>query len=820
MRWLPVLLCAPAASGAAAGVACPLPGWMLAGGLLAATVAAILARRARRGGLVLAAAQAGILCAVWAVASQAELRARDPPLARRLAAADANSPVWLQGRLLEDASPGGGGVRLRLEVAAATIISLTVSGSLAHDHRGGWKAGRVLRVPATVRRPGRFLTPGVPDHQLAQARRGLVLVGSVKSGALVEVLAPGSWLAERGASLRGHARRALDEHVGRTRPRAAAIAKAILIGDRAGLEPALIERLQAAGTYHVMAISGGNIAILGAVMLALLWICRVPARAASLVTLVLLIAYGGLVGAQPSVIRATLMASAYLALRVLDLRVSPLNALAAAATAMLLATPLAVRDPGFLLTVGATAALILLTRPLLPAVGPAPLRWTVGLVASSLATELILLPVSALLFNRITAAGLVLNLAAVPLMTVVQVASLLVVGLHAAVPPAAGVAGMAAGAAADALVDSASLLDVAPWLSRRVPSPAWWVLVSYATALAARFGAQHVPGLPGRWRFRLRRAGAATICGAVAWIAVHPGTWDWPWRVDGRLRVTFLDVGQGDSTLVELPTGDRLLVDTGGAGGQSSFDIGARVVAPALWARGIGGLAGLILTHGDPDHVGGAASVLEDFRPPLVWEGVPVPRHQPLRDLRARAQELGAGWHETHAGARWTYGAATVHVWHPPAPDWERPRVRNDDSIVLEIRVGDVSIVLPGDVGADIEAALASAVLPAPLLILKAPHHGSATSSSARVLDALAPTLAIVSCGRENRYGHPAPDVLARYAERGIEVLRTDRDGAITLTTDGRVVEVQSFTGRRLTLESATAKARSREAAKEQKNGD
>src|SRR5690606_33338502 len=117
----------------------------------------------------------------------------------------------------------------------------------------------------------------------------------------------------------------------------------------------------------------------------------------------------------------------------------------------------------------------------------------------------------------------------------------------------------------------------------------------------------------------------------------------------------------------------------GGLAGTSAFDVGARVVAPALWARGVGRLDTLVLTHGDPDHAGGALAVLSDFRPRTVWEGVPVPSHGLLGELRERADAMGADWTQVRDGMRLNRAAFALHVWHPPPPDWERPRVRNDD---------------------------------------------------------------------------------------------------------------------------------------------
>jgi competence protein ComEC len=137
-----------------------------------------------------------------------------------------------------------------------------------------------------------------------------------------------------------------------------------------------------------------------------------------------------------------------------------------------------------------------------------------------------------------------------------------------------------------------------------------------------------------------------------------------------------------------------------------------------------------------------------------------------------------------------------VLVIHPDLPDWERQRVRNDDSLVFDLRWRDVSLLLTGDIGRSVERARLSNIAPAPMRIVKIPHHGSLTSSSIEFVRALAPTIAVVSAGRGNHFGHPVPEVLQRYEEVGAEIFRTDRDGAVMVDTDGKSIHVQSFTGR------------------------
>ena len=248
--------------------------------------------------------------------------------------------------------------------------------------------------------------------------------------------------------------------------------------------------------------------------------------------------------------------------------------------------------------------------------------------------------------------------------------------------------------------------------------------------------------------------------------------------------------------MIRFPRGTTLLVDSGGLSPLSTFDIGDRVVAPVLRALGIRRLDVLALTHGDPDHIGGARSLVREFRPRDVWEGIPVPPFEPLRALRAEAAAAGASWWNLTRGDRLRLDGVDVVVRHPAVPDWERQRVRNDDSIVLDLRWRDVSVLLTGDIGRAVERVLLSSIPPAPLRVVKIPHHGSLTSSSPEFVRALSPTVAVVTAGRANHFGHPGPEVLDRYRQAGAEVFRTDRDGEVTVETDGRSISVRGYTGR------------------------
>ena len=671
----------------------------------------------------------------------------------------------------------------------------------------------MVRVPALVRRATRYRDPGVPDGEAALARRGIALVGSIKSWMLVEEVGRASWMAEFGATVRDWARAMLDRHVARHDARSAAVARAVLLGDRAGLDQQTQERLQQAGTYHVIAISGGNIAILTGLLLLLLRLVRIRSPVAECGSAAVLVAYAGLVGGGASVVRATMMAVTYLAARARDLRSPPLNAMAVAGGLVLAATPLAVFDPGTWLTFGATLSILVGVGRVFPLLGLR--RWwaraAVGLLLASLSAELALFPISAFAFSRVTAAGLVVNFAAVPLMSVVQVAGMATLVLGACADACGTGAGYVTHLAAWGLVESARFIDWAPWLTTRIPAPGWAAMAAYYAGWAAVYwtwSARPVAtgrGRPARARARMVTwGGSALIVASAAWMLTAPhGRRVLP----GHLRVTWLDVGQGDTTLVELPGGRTLLVDAGGAGG-SSFDIGRRVIEPVLWARGIRRLDYLALSHPDADHASGAAVVTRDLRPFEIWEGVPVIGLALRDELMRAAEDVGAASRTLLCGDRLREGQAEVRVWHPPPADWERQRVRNDDSVVIEIRFGDVSIVLPGDVEASAESDLVNLLAPSPLRVIEAPHHGSATSSTAEWLDAMAADAVVISAGQGNRYGHPHAAVLGRFRARRLPVFRTDQEGAVTLETDGRTLTVSTFSGRRWAAGPATASAR------------
>ena len=813
-------LAVAAAMGTAAGVFAdpswlPLARWLLAVSGLAAFVCA--SQQHRRWALRFSGVGLSAACALLAAASQdASLH---PPLRQLLEqrlggfaieGVDAprhDTPVVVEGTLVADAAVTDSGALLRLQVERVWLgpcpevapggVSLTVSGVLAADAVGQWRAGRRIKAPALLRRPARYLNVGVPDQERLLARRGVSLVGSIKSAALVEVTGRGHWFDETAAAMRAAVRQAMARHVAVRDPQSAAVATAILIGDRGALDAAVERRLQEAGTYHVIAISGGNIAILAGLILGAWWWLRIRDGWAAGAAVALLVWYAYVAGGGPSVTRATVMAAIYLSLRMIDQRTAPVHAMALTAAAVLIVSPLAIADVGFWLTFGATAAIVVGTTRVaegkgfwsaearsarvegLPVAGW--LRAPILLVFASLCAEVVLMPIGALVFQRVTLAGLALNLVAVPCMAVVQVASMVTAALDAAgAATLAHAAGWVTHLSVRGLVDSAALVDFAPWLTWRVPSPSIGVVAAYYACVALWL-----------WTSWASRASWLAV-GLLMWIATAPATLARSFG-DGRLHLTVMDVGQGDAMLVTLPNGRTLMVDAGGVSLRGDFDIGDRVLGPALRARNIVRLDYLAITHSDPDHIGGAAALVKDFRPSEIWAGTFVANHEPTLKVEAMSTRNRATWRWLQQGDRLDLGGVELRIHNPPLPDWERQKVRNDDSLVIELRYGQVSMLLTGDIGREVEQALIPTLDLLPTVVLKSPHHGSGTSSSQEFIDAVKPAVVVISNGRGNSYGHPVPYVVERYRRSGARTFRTDQEGQIELATDGRVLECSSW---------------------------
>lgn len=622
-----------------------------------------------------------------------------------------------------------------------------------------------LRLPAAARSPGAF------DSRRHLLARGIHLTGRLKSWALLRGAPVDNTrvtqMLRRLDSLRegilGSIASAFpDDDRGR---RATGVCMAMLLGERA-LSPHDEETLARAGLNHLLAVSGFNVAILAAATLLVLRCLGVGVRWAWVGTLPILIVYLLMNSEESSVRRAVAMAGAFLVGRACWKRADLFNVLGCSAMVLLAASPLQIGDPGFQLTFVATLALLLAGSLPLDHAETGALRWLIASVAGTMAATLATLPLVAIHFHRVAPAALPANLIAGPMMAAAFVASLFL-------PLAALVADGFSVALADhvvlPLIDGVFFIAKGivsfPGMSWRVPGPSGLWVAAYFLSGVAAFMMRRSDRHSRQWGLRARAAAILWVV-SLAIIALPRDTRARP----AGLAITMLDVGQGDSLLVETTAGERILVDAGGSTG-STFDVGERIVSPALWNMGIVRLDAAVVTHADRDHAGGMAAILRNFRPRELWLAGLDGGGAVIRSLAAEAEALGTRVRPVHAGDALCRKGARVAILSAGGAG------RNDSSIVMRVSSRGRHILLMGDAGHDTEARLAGAGVGAD--VLKVGHHGSRTATTDSFLSSVKPSIAMISCGRGNRFGHPHREVIARLERSGITACRTDLDGTL-----------------------------------------
>jgi len=559
-----------------------------------------------------------------------------------------------------------------------------------------------------------------------------------------------------------------------------AVLEALLLGEDGRLDAATILSLQQTGLYHLFAISGGHIAIITFLMFSLLRLLRMSERTSSVLLVFFLVFYTFLVEGSPSVLRATLMTMAYLVGRLLWKDVRILNTISFTAFVLLLANPFSLFDAGFQLTYAATLAIILFCPPLIKRLPRLPLK-AGEMTALSLAAWVGVLPIIAASFNRVTFASLLLNYAAIPLVGLIMGLGYAFLPVAAALPGLAGPPAFILRFLVGVFSRLSHSLDALPFLSYRVPTPHGWTVLGYYLFLGLLL-------LRPRWRGQrfLTEGGLLTFLAVLVIYPFSPASKD--------LRLTMIDVGQGDSILVEFPGRTRMLVDGGGFL-ESSFDVGEKVVSPLLWRKGIKRIDVLVLTHPHPDHLNGLVAVARNFRIGEFWEARP-PDDDPVHATLIGALPASTVRTRVGRGFRRRVGEATVEILHPGVGEGAgTSSAVNNRSLVLRISMGQAAFFLAGDIEAGAERELLETAGDLGSSLFKSPHHGSSSSSSAELLLRVRPRDILISVGTGNRYGFPSAPVIDLYRRLGAAVYRTDLHGAIEVSTDGKRTHIRTASG-------------------------
>lgn len=718
------------------------------------------------------------------------------------------------------------GARLRLRVdtvGGAALVrpsSVTIGLSVANGVPPVLPGDRV-RVAARLRSIRGLANPGVPDPTLAARAAGLDLFAGVGAANTVRAVppdgrrVPAPLLALRAAA---RARQALGAAIDRavTGPGGVFLHTAVL-GERRATDETVEAGFRAAGATHVLSVSGLHLAAIalvfvGGLRLSFEAVPRLPLvlsprAVAAAVAIPAIVFYTLVTGAAVATVRSALMLVFVLVGVTIGRRGTGTSTIAATVVALLAWSPLVVADVSFQLSVVSVVALAWLTPALLgDAAEPERAadarwwarglrwfrRWSWRMGAASLAAGLTTAPVVAHYFGEVAPAAPLGNLVLVPLVELVVVPF----GLAGAALGAAGadiiampILTVAAGAARLALALAEFFRRHAPLWLTRAPGPfeTAGLSLGFACALCGwRRGVRH------------RRLLAGIACVALASAFGSLGVHELRRRFDQNLVVTFLDVGQGDAAVLQVPGGHTVLVDGGGTY-DGSFDPGERVIEPFLRAHGIVRLDLVALSHPHPDHQGGLHRVLRRFPVAALYTSGDDGRNP---DYHLLMREARVAQVPTPIPVAWRRGAFTLEPLGPftsDHPDGRDERIGptagvsvNDASLVLRAAFGGRAVLFTGDIEADGEGELcgrASVGQTVASDVLKVPHHGSRTSSSDELLAAVRPRLAVMSLGWRNRFRFPRPEVVERYRSARIGMLRTDLHGAVTvtITPEGRI---------------------------------
>lgn len=595
---------------------------------------------------------------------------------------------------------------------------------------------------------------------------------------------------------RGRAGDTIDRLFGERAP----LVRALVIADQDGIATSVRDRFADAGLVHMLSVSGMHVAIIASALLTITAAMRLPTTVGAVASLALILAYVAMLGAPAPAVRSAVM---LLTVMLSTAGQRPLHEWTALALGAVIPTvhPLVVLDLGWQLSVSGMAALVA-ARAMLRRWQPYALslpasrhhglagrwhnalrhterwlvtrrgvsRWLVRETITGVVATVVTAPLIAWTFGRVSVLAPVTNILAGPIVAFLQPALFLALLTSPLEPMAQLIADastlpialldrIAAGAAAMPM----AVLHVAPTLPAAIGAGLASVAVVRATA-ARRAG----PWL---------RLAAAALAAAV-WLpamGVSPGV----------LELHMLDVGQGDAFALRTPRGRWVLIDAGPS--WDGGDAGRRTVVPYVQRRG-GAVALMVLSHAHEDHVGGAASVITALAPRQWWEPAFVTSSTGYRRALVAWRASGQPWRRVRPGQRWQLDGVTIDVLAPDSSWTAAQHDANETSVVLRVSYGRRRFLFMGDAEGDEEAWLL-ARLPAEALrsdVLKLGHHGSRTSSGAAFVRAVAPLVGLVSVGAGNRYRHPSPEVLERFAALQVPLLRSDREGAVVLSTNGR----------------------------------
>jgi competence protein ComEC len=703
------------------------------------------------------------------------------------------------------------GLRAHMVGVGGTWVSVNEALRVSvYGHPVPLRPGDKIRFPARLRPFKNFNNPGRYDYESAMELKGFVCAASVSDGRRIAPMGPGFLPFPRGLleRLQRPVRQLMTSQLS---PREGALYRALILGERQGIQGSLREPFNRTGLGHVLAVSGLHV---GLVAWVAFWILRRMLsrsyrlalktdirKIAALLTCLPVLIYFCLAGSHVSTLRATIMVLAFMGSLILGREKEVWSTLALAGLIILGLDPHALFSISFQLSFAAVIGILWLAPPIYQRIRPTDAGnsgrgsgyarvtdYLIGLAVVSISATFFLLPIVSHYFHRISLIAVPANLTVVPVLGLWVIPS----GLMAAVliplsPYAAGLVLEVGRWGLNLMMEMVRFWSGIPWASVWVVTPNLLEISMFYLFITLCF-----------W---FRKGSVAKMGLLLLSMLLVGDAAYWVHRVkfNKDLRVTFLDVGQGNSALVEFPGGKKMLIDGGGFRG-GSFDVGQMVVASHLWHSKILRLHYLVLSHPQSDHMNGLRFIAKAFHPKEFWYSGDRVQTRSFQELMAiiRTRKITVLGPADLAKGRQINGVR-VALLHPEGTPKSRARPAtgtelNNNSLVLKVSHGGTSVLFPGDLETDGERRIisgAGAALRSHILLC--PHHGSRTSSTRAFLRLVRPRICVISSGEGNFFGFPHAETLARLKEIGCRVIRIDQSGAVQCRIGAQQFEIGTF---------------------------
>ncbi len=649
------------------------------------------------------------------------------------------------------------------------------------------KIGQRVFLRGYISQPSGKRNPGGFDYRAYLARRNISARFYLKQGEPLKLLSSnhGTFFQIRLiASLRNVFSQQITHHLGQTEE--AFLLKGLLLGQRGQIDPEIQRRFARTGVIHVLAVSGLHVGFILLLLMGLFSILRLPEIPRTILLILALIIYAALTGGKPPVVRASLMAAIILLGYLFQRRANVVNSLAVAALILLMINPFMLFDAGFQLSFLAVLGIVLFYNRILNFFQFSPQNALqrflkmklLPLLIVSFAAQLGTLPLTLYYFHRLPTYALLANLVVIPLVFVIVALGFALITLGPLWPFLGNLLAWPVKILLAFLIHFVTFFSSLPGSAvESFGHLSLWYLLTYFILLGILWFANNPR--------RVRQLALGMIFLLILWYGTDVVS-----HLQPTLKVTFLDVGQGDGSVVEFPDGQFLTIDAGPR--TESFDSGERIVFPFLRYDGGRRLDVMMISHHHEDHVGGAPYLLAHLPVEEVWDNgdsLAEPIYQLYRSIIGRKQiplrAVSAGFH------RLDWHGASIWIFYPLNPSHKTGQAdpsdnENNHSVVVKICFGNRSFLFTGDIERPVEEKLLQFGALLKSDVLKVPHHGSKTSSTLEFLQTVHPHYAVISVGAHNRFHQPSEEVLQRLKQLNIQTFRTDKEGAIVFCTDGK----------------------------------